>query len=83
MLSPLSDLSALTSIARIIVGEDQGGFLPLSPRAGALIISGTSIASKSITPGIIYPMGMMTPLIGSQFFLSLILSQRKRYWKDA
>lgn len=68
-------------IARIIVGEDQRGFLPLSAMAGALILSGTSIASKAITPGIIYPVGMITSLIGIPFFLSLILSQRKRYWQ--
>lgn len=68
-------------IARMIVGEDQRGFLPLSALAGALILSGTSIASKAITPGIIYPIGMITSLIGIPFFVSLILSQRKRHWQ--
>ena len=68
-------------IARIIVGEDQRGFLPLSALAGALILSGTSIASKAITPGIVYPIGMITSLIGIPFFVSLILSQRKRHWQ--
>ena len=68
-------------IARIIVGEDQRGFLPLSALAGALILSGTSIASKAITPGIVYPIGMITSLIGIPFFISLILSQRKRHWQ--
>ena len=68
-------------IARLIVGEDQRGFLPLSALAGALILSGTSIVSKAITPGIIYPIGMITSLIGIPFFISLILSQRKRYWQ--
>lgn len=68
-------------IARIIVGEDQRGFLPLSALAGALILSGTSIASKAITPGVIYPIGMITSLIGVPFFISLILGQRKRHWE--
>ncbi len=68
-------------IARIIVGEDQRGFLPCSALAGALIMSGTSIASKAITPGVIYPIGMITSLIGIPFFVSLILSQRKRHWQ--
>ncbi|MEM7404889.1 MAG: iron ABC transporter permease [Pseudomonadota bacterium] len=67
-------------IARMIVGEDQRWFLPLSAAAGALILSGTSIASKAITPGIVYPIGMITSLIGIPFFLSLILSHRKRHW---
>ena len=68
-------------IARIIVGEDQRGFLPFSALAGALIMSGTSIASKAITPGVIYPIGMITSLIGIPFFISLILSQRQRHWQ--
>lgn len=68
-------------IARLIVGEDQRGFLPLSALAGALILSGTSIASKAITPGVVYPIGMITSLIGIPFFVSLILSQRKRHWQ--
>ncbi|APX14115.1 FecCD family ABC transporter permease [Tateyamaria omphalii] len=68
-------------IARMVVGEDQRGFLPLSALAGALILSGTSIASKAITPGIVYPIGMITSLIGIPFFVSLILSQRKRHWQ--
>lgn len=68
-------------IARIIVGEDQRGFLPCSALAGALIMSGTSIASKAITPGIIYPIGMITSLIGIPFFVSLILSLRQRHWQ--
>ena len=68
-------------IARMIVGEDQRGFLPLSALCGALILSGTSIASKSITPGIVYPIGMITSLIGIPFFLLLILGKRKRHWQ--
>ncbi|AHD11555.1 FecCD family ABC transporter permease [Phaeobacter gallaeciensis] len=68
-------------IARMIVGEDQRGFLPLSALAGALILSGTSIASKAITPGIVYPIGMITSLIGIPFFVGLILNQRKRHWQ--
>lgn len=68
-------------IARMIVGEDQRGFLPLSALSGALILSGTSIASKAITPGVVYPIGMITSLIGIPFFVSLILSQRRRHWE--
>ena len=68
-------------IARIVVGEDQRGFLPLSALAGALIMAGTSIASKAITPGVIYPIGMITSLIGIPFFISLILSRRQRHWQ--
>lgn len=67
-------------IARMIVGEDQRYFLPLSAFAGGLIMSLTSIASKAITPGVIYPIGIITSLIGIPFFLSLILAVRRRSW---
>ncbi len=64
-------------IARLLVGEDQRFFLPLSAIIGALVLSITSIVSKSITPGIIYPIGIITALIGVPVFLSIILSARK------
>ncbi|MBL1436341.1 MAG: iron ABC transporter permease [Rhodobacteraceae bacterium] len=67
-------------IARMIVGEDQRYFLPLSAFAGGLIMSLTSIVSKAITPGVIYPIGIITSLIGIPFFLSLILAVRRRSW---
>ena len=67
-------------IARMIVGEDQRYFLPLSAMASGLIMSATSIISKTITPGVIYPIGIITSLIGIPFFLSLILAVRRRNW---
>jgi iron complex transport system permease protein len=38
-------------IARMIIGEDQRFFLPASALAGALILSATSVVSKSLVPG--------------------------------
>jgi len=67
-------------IARMIVGEDQRYFLPLSAFASGLIMSATSIISKALTPGVIYPIGIITSLIGIPFFLSLILAVRRKSW---
>ena len=64
-------------IARMLVGEDQRFFLPLSALVGALVMSLTSILSKSITPGVIYPIGIITALIGVPVFISLIISTRR------
>ncbi|MEM9224247.1 MAG: iron ABC transporter permease, partial [Pseudomonadota bacterium] len=55
-------------IARMTVGEDQRTFLPVAALASALILSLASIATKTINPGIIYPIGMITSLIGIPFF---------------
>ncbi|MRX52142.1 iron chelate uptake ABC transporter family permease subunit [Paracoccus sp. S-4012] len=64
-------------IARLIVGEDQRFFLPLSALIGAIVLSLTSILSKSITPGLIYPIGIITSLIGVPIFVSIILSTHR------
>ncbi|MGX9415720.1 FecCD family ABC transporter permease [Vibrio sp. WJH972] len=64
-------------IARLLVGENQRYFIPLSALLGALMLSVTSIVSKSITPGIIYPIGIITALIGVPVFLTIILKHSK------
>ena len=63
-------------IARMLVGEDQRYFVPLAALVGGLVLSTTSILSKMITPGVIYPIGIVTALIGVPVFISIILSTR-------
>jgi iron complex transport system permease protein len=55
--------------------------------AGALLLSVTSIVSsvtsivsKSIIPGVLFPIGTITSLIGIPFFLSLILTKTRQLW---
>lgn len=63
-------------IARMIVGEDQRYFMPLSALNGAVLLSVSSILSKILVPGTIFPIGILTSLIGVPFFFFLILRQR-------
>ncbi|HPT38040.1 MAG TPA: iron ABC transporter permease [Methanothrix sp.] len=67
-------------ISRILVGEDQRFFLPLSALCGALLLSAASVGSKMIIPGSIFPIGIITSFIGVPFFLSLILTQKEGHW---
>lgn len=67
-------------IARMLVGEDQRYFLPMAILCGALMMSLTSLLSKTVTPGVIYPVGIITSLVGVPFFVSLVLSMRRRNW---
>ena len=67
-------------IARMIVGEDQRFFLPMSALGGAILLSAASIGSKVIIPGAIFPIGIVTSLIGVPFFFSLILTKRRGNW---
>jgi iron complex transport system permease protein len=64
----------------MLVGEDQRYFLPASVLSGATILSLTSVISKSIVPGTIFPIGIITALVGVPFLFSLIMSSRRRSW---
>lgn len=65
-------------IARLALGEDHRLYLPGSLLAGALILSLASIASKTLIPGIILPIGIVTALVGVPLFMALIIKQRRR-----
>ncbi|NWE49680.1 FecCD family ABC transporter permease [Pseudomonas gingeri] len=67
-------------IARMLIGEDQRFFLPASLLTGALILSASSVVSKTLIPGAIFPIGVVTSLIGVPFFISLILNGKKNPW---
>lgn len=67
-------------IARMLVGEDQRIFLPASALFGALLLSAASIASKVVMPGAIFPIGIVTALVGVPFFLWLVAGTRRSYW---
>ena len=67
-------------LARMLVGEDQRGLLPASALMGALLLSLASVASKTISPGAIFPIGIVTSLIGVPFFVWLVLRNRRGYW---
>jgi iron complex transport system permease protein len=68
-------------VARMLVGEDHRYFLPMSAVIGALLLSVASIVSKSIIPGAIIPVGIITSLVGIPFFLSLILTRKRQTWQ--
>ena len=63
-------------IARILLGEDQRYFLPMSAVTGSLLLSCANIAAKSIVPGAVFPIGILTSLIGVPVFFALILKKR-------
>lgn len=60
----------------MLVGEDQRFFLPASMLSGAAFLSAASVLSKSIIPGALFPIGIITSFIGVPFFFWIILSRR-------
>jgi len=67
-------------VARLLIGEDQRGFLPASALMGAVLLSLASVASKTLSPGAIFPIGIVTSLIGVPFFIWIVRCKRKNYW---
>ena len=64
-------------IARMLVGEDQRHLLPASAVFGALLLSAASVTSKLIMLGTVFPIGIVTALIGVPFFGWLVLAARR------
>ena len=65
-------------IARLLVGEDHRVFLPASLLSGVLLMSLASAASKTLVPGALLPVGIVTAVIGVPIFLLLILRSGAR-----
>ena len=65
-------------IARMLVGEDQRFFIPMSCVCGSLILSAAGLAARTIVPGTILPVGVLTSLLGVPFFFLLILRKKRR-----
>lgn len=64
-------------LARLALGEDHRFFLPGAALSGAAVLSLSSIASKSVVPGLVLPVGIVTALVGVPLFVGLILVQRR------
>ena len=64
-------------IARMLVGEDHRFYLPASLMTGALLVSLASVASKTIIPGLLLPVGIVTSLVGLPLFFALINRSRR------
>lgn len=66
-------------IGRMLIGEDQRFLIPLSALCGAAILSVSSVISKSIVPGALFPIGIVTAIIGVPFFIWLILGRGRQH----
>ncbi|WP_342451508.1 FecCD family ABC transporter permease [Neoroseomonas nitratireducens] len=67
-------------LARMLLGEDQRWLLPGSALAGALLLSAASVASKTLSPGALLPIGIVTAVVGVPFFAWLVLRARQAQW---
>ncbi len=63
-------------VARMLLGEDQRFFLPGSMLVGAAFLSISSVLSKVIIPGALFPVGIVTAFVGVPFFFWIVLTKR-------
>ena len=64
-------------IARLLLGEDHRFYLPGSALVGALMLSLASMLSKTLVPGVVLPIGIVTALVGVPLFMTLVLGKRR------
>lgn len=66
-------------IARMIVGEDQRFFMLASLLTGALFLSLSSVISKILIPGALFPIGIVTSFIGVPFFFFIVYRKKNAF----
>ncbi len=66
--------------ARMLVGEDQRFLAPTAMLCGALMLVLAAVVSKLVVPGALFPIGVVTALIGVPAFVLLMLKNRRRFW---
>src|SRR5690554_6310364 len=65
-------------MARLMLGEDHRFLLPASVLTGGLVMSLASMMSKSLVPGVLLPVGIVTAIVGVPLFIMLIFRRQQR-----
>lgn len=60
-------------VARLLVGEDHRFSIPATVATGMAFAALASLASKTLIPGAVLPLGMVTSLTGLPFFVFLVM----------
>ncbi len=66
-------------IARQLAGEDQRFFMPLAALIGALVLSVSFAVSKVIIRGVIFPIGLVTAVIGIPVFMFIVFKKARSF----
>ncbi|NOY10638.1 MAG: iron ABC transporter permease [Archaeoglobi archaeon] len=67
-------------IARMLIGEDQRFLIIGSILCGGVVLLGGALVSKTVVPGAIFPIGIITSLLGVPFFMFLVMRGRRQIW---
>lgn len=67
-------------ISRIFIGVDNRFLLPCSCFVGAILLLLSDTVARTMLSPVELPVGIITSLIGSPFFIYLLLKKRKDFW---
>jgi iron complex transport system permease protein len=65
-------------IVRLIIGSDNRRMIPFSILGGIIFMLSSDIISRTLIPPAEIPVGSITALIGSPFFIYLLFNAKKR-----
>lgn len=65
-------------LIRLLIGPDHRFLLPTSALLGAILLVFSDSLSRTIIAPVEVPVGIVTALLGTPFFISLLIQQRKR-----
>ncbi len=63
-------------ITRMVIGADHRTLIPASGLVGAVILLGADCLARTVIPGAIIPVGIMTAFLGIPFFVYLFMRRR-------
>jgi len=63
-------------ITRMVIGTDHRTLIPASGLVGAVLLLGADCLARTLIPGAIIPVGIMTAFLGIPFFLYLFMRRR-------
>ena len=64
-------------IVRLLIGPDHRYLLPCAAMAGAVLLVGADAASRIVVAPAELPAGILTAMLGTPFFFSLLLQKRR------
>ncbi|MBZ0256989.1 iron ABC transporter permease, partial [bacterium] len=65
-------------LLRLVIGPDNRLLLPASALLGGILLLGADVVARTIVSPTELPIGLLTSLLGSPFFLFLLVQQRRR-----
>ena len=67
-------------IVRYVVHSDNKFVIPASAAFGALLMIGSDIIARYLSPSDSIPIGVMLSFIGAPIFLALVIKQKRSMW---